>query len=378
MANTNFKPWLGDGAITDPTKLLQNTYNGLTAVGFQPNGFVKAGDFNAALRMATLVCAGLANALGFDATQTIDSSETAIAAAIKAPTFTSLKTTGDVTADGVLTGASLKIGNAERISSAGKVTASSVEVDNTINASTIHAVSEVSGGEVSSEGDVTASGTVYGDSLDIGGGAAQISSAGDFTGRNINAKAVKATSITNTGLYSGKNITGTNLTVANVYGTGGTAPVFQNGATFNDTVKLPSKGATLQGSYGSGWIAITSGVSTFNTELVLSDSTYADAAAKKSIVLIRIALWNKDTSSDVTGIYYGLFPNSKQEGVISYTVAGEPSIRITVVTDLTFPGSVPRVKITLQGSVLASVYSHVAIETARLFDTPFTNITSPT
>lgn len=377
MANTNFKPWLGDGAITDPTKLLQNTYNGLTAVGFQPNGFVKAGDFNAALRMATLVCAGLANALGFDATQTIDSSEAAIAAAIKAPTFASLKTTGDVTADGALTGASLKIGNVERISSTGKVTASSVEVDNTINASTIHAVSEVSGGEVSSEGDVTASGTVYGDSLDIGGGAAQISSAGDFTGRDINAKAVKVTSITNTGLYSGKNITGTNLTVTNVYGTGGMAPVFQNGATFNDTVKLPHKGATLQGSYGSGWMEI-SGTPPVNKKLVLSDSTYADAATKKSVILIRVALWNKDTNSAVTGIYYGLFPNSKQEVVLNYTVTNEPSIRMTIVTDLTFPGSVPRVKITLQGSVLASVYSHVAIETIRLFDTPFTDITSPT
>lgn len=377
MANTNFKPWLGDGAISDPTKLLQNTYNGLTTVGFQPNGFVKAGDFNAALRMATLVCAGLANALGFDVTQTIDSSEAAIAAAIKSPTFASLKTTGAVEAGGVLTGASLKIGTTERISSTGKVTASDVEVGNTINASTIHAVSEVSGGEVSSEGDVTASGTVYGDSLDIGGGAAQISSAGDFTGRDINAKAVKVTSITNTGLYSGKNITGTNLTVTNVYGTGGTAPVFQNGATFNDTVKLPNKGATLQGSYGSGWMEI-SGTPPVNKEFVLSDSNYADAATKKSVILIRVALWNKDTNSAVTGIYYGLFPNSKQEVVLNYTVTNEPSIRMTLITDLTFPGSVPRVKITLQGSVLTSVYSHVAIETARLFDTPFTDITSPT
>ena len=275
----------------------------------------------------------------------------------------------------MLTGASLKIGNTERISSAGKVTASSIAVDNTINASTIHAVSEVSGGEVSSEGDVTASGTVYGDSLDIGGGAAQISSAGDFTGRDINAKAVKATSITNTGLYSGKNITGTNLTVTNVYGTGGAAPTFQNGATFNDTVKLPSKGATLQGSYGSGWVAITSGATTFNTKLVLSDSTYSDVGAKKSVVLIRVAFYT-GSSSDVH-IYYGLFPSSTQETVLAYTVTGAVSARMTLSTEIV--NAKPQVSLTITSTAsISSFYTHVAIETTRLFDTPFTDITSPT
>lgn len=375
MANTNFKPWLGDGAISDPTKLLQNTYSSLTTVGFQPNGFVKAGDFNAALRMATLVCAGLANALGFDSTQTIDSSEAAIAAAIKSPSFTSISTTGAVTAGGVLTGASLKIGSTERISSDGKVTASNVDVNNSVNASTIHAVSELSGGEVSSEGDVTASGTVYGDSLDIGGGAAQISSSGDFTGRDVDAKAIKATSITNTGLYSGKNITGTNLTVTNVYGTGGAAPTFQNGATFNDTVKLPSKGATLQGSYGSGWVAITSGATTFSTKLVLSDSTYSDVVTKKSVVLIRVAFYTGSTS-DVS-VYYGLFPSSKQEVVLAYTVTGAVSARMTLSTEIV--NATPQVSLTITSTAsISSFYTHVAIETARLFDTPFTTITSPT
>lgn len=375
MANTNFKPWLGDGAISDPTKRLQSTYSSLTTVGFQPNGFVKAGDFNAALRMATLVCAGLANALGFDATQTIDSSEAAIAAAIKSPSFTSISTTGAVTAGGALAGASLKIGNTERISSTGAVTASSVDVDNSVNASTIHAVSELSGGEVFSEGDVTASGTIYGDSLDIGGGAAQISSSGDFTGRDVDAKAIKATSITNTGLYSGKNITGTNLTVTNIYGTGGAAPTFQNGATFNDTVKLPSKGATLQGSYGSGWIPITSGATTFNTKLVLSDSTYSDVAAKKSVVLIRVAFYT-GSSSDVH-IYYGLFPSSTQETVLAYTVTGAVSARMTVSTEIV--NATPQVSLTITSTAsISSFYTHVAIETARLFDTPFTTITSPT
>lgn len=372
MANINFTTWLGNSATSGQ----QAQYNALTG-GFQAGGFVKAEDFNAALRMTTLICAGIADGFSFATNLGVDSSEDAIAAAIKAPTFASLKTTGTITAGGVLTGASLKIGNTERISSTGKVTASDVDVGNSINASTIHAVSEVSGGEISSEGDVTASGTVYADSLNIAAGAAQISSAGDFTGRDIDVKAVKVTSITNTGLYSGKNITGTTLTVTNVYGTGGTAPVFQNGATFNDTVKLPSKGTTLQGSYGSGWIAITSGATEFNTALVLSDSTYSDVATKKSIILIRVALWNKDTNNAVTGIYYGLFPNSSQEVALAYSVTGDASVRMTIATDMTTgAGSTPRVTIKLKSSASLS-YSHVAIETIRLFDTPFSDITKP-
>ena len=149
----------------------------------------------------------------------------------------------------------------------------------------------------------------------------------------------------------------------------------QNGATFYDTVKLPSKGATLQGSYGSGWVAITRGATTFSTKLVLSDSTYSDVATKKSVVLIRVAFYTGSTS-DVS-VYYGLFPSSKQEVVPAYTVTGAVSARMTLSTKIV--NATPQVSLTITSTAsISSFYTHVAIETIRLFDTPFTTITSPT
>lgn len=390
MANINFKPWLGDGAISDPTKLLQNTYNGLTAVGFQPNGFVKAGDFNAALRMTTLVCAGLANALGFDATQTIDSSEAAIAAAIKTPTFTSLKTTGDVTADGALIGASLKIGNTERISSTGKVTASDVDVGNSINASTIHAVSEVSGGEISSEGDVTASGTVYGDSLDIGGGAAQISSAGDFTGRNIDAKAVKATSITNTGLYSGKNITGTNLTVTNVYGTGGAAPTFQNGitvggaatfngacsfnqgATFSGSTTIPNTGLTTSGSLSTGWATSIAASPTYRLQLELSSSEYSNLSMGNGCVAAQVGFRIGSISERMMGLYLIEFPKSDNIFIVEYAADLTPSIIMELNGSVNANNKpVLTLVVKSKSANISDLYSGILLRTIKVFNTSF-------
>lgn len=390
MANTNFKPWLGDGAITDPTKLLQNTYNGLTTVGFQPNGFVKAGDFNAALRMATLVCAGLANALGFDATQTIDSSEAAIAEAIKTPSFTSINTTGAITASGALTGASLKIGNVERISSAGKVTASSVAVDNTINASTIHAVSEVSGGEVSSEGDVTASGTVYGDSLDIGGGAAQISSAGDFTGRNVNGKAISATSITNTGLYSGKNITGTNLTVTNVYGTGGTAPTFQNGITVNNgstfngacafkqnvtfgaSTTIPAAGLTTSSSLSTGWATSIAASTTYRLQLELSSSEYSNLSMGNGCVAAQVGFRVSSVSERMMGLYLIEFPKSDNIFIVEYTADLTPSIIMELNGSINASGTpVLTLVVKSKSANISDLYSGILLRTIKVFNTSF-------
>lgn len=79
MANTNFKTWLGSDTLSGANSQ-QNTYNGIIN-GFSAGGQIKAGDFNAALRMTTLVCAGIAAACGFD-TSTIDASESAITSAI--------------------------------------------------------------------------------------------------------------------------------------------------------------------------------------------------------------------------------------------------------------------------------------------------------
>lgn len=390
MANTNFKPWLGDGAITDPTKRLQTTYSSLTTVGFQPNGFVKAGDFNTALRMATLVCAGLANALGFDATQTIDSSETAIAEAIKSPSFTSINTTGAITAGGVLTGASLKIDNTERISSDGKVTASNIDVGNTINASTIHAVSELSGGEVSSEGDVTASGTVYGDSLNIGGSAAQISSSGDFTGRNVSGKAISATSITNTGLYSGKNITGTNLTVTNVYGTGGAAPTFQNGitvnngSTFNGTctfkqnvtfgasTTIPAAGLTTSSSLSTGWATNITASTTYRLSLELSSSEYSNLSMGNGCVAAQVGFRVSSISERMMGLYLIEFPKSDNIFIVEYASDLTPSIIMELNGSVNASGTpVLTLVVKSKSANISDLYSGILLRTIKVFNTSF-------
>lgn len=85
MANTNFKPWLGSAALSEVNSQ-QNTYNGIIN-GFSAGGQIKAGDFNAALRMTTLVCAGIAAACGFDASK-IDAAESTITDAITAKLIT--------------------------------------------------------------------------------------------------------------------------------------------------------------------------------------------------------------------------------------------------------------------------------------------------
>lgn len=81
MANINFKPWLGSAASTDQQTYYTGLVNAQTG-GFQPRALIKAQDFNAILRMTTLICAGIAGAYNLDSL-TIDASEDAITAAIK-------------------------------------------------------------------------------------------------------------------------------------------------------------------------------------------------------------------------------------------------------------------------------------------------------
>lgn len=85
MANTNFKTWL-DSAALSGDNAQQSIYNGITS-GFSAGGQIKAGDFNAALRMTTLVCAGIAAACEFDNLK-IDAAEDAIKNAITAKLIT--------------------------------------------------------------------------------------------------------------------------------------------------------------------------------------------------------------------------------------------------------------------------------------------------
>lgn len=96
MANINFKPWLGTTVSTGQQAYYSSLINAQPA-GFQPKTLIKAQDFNAALRMATLVCAGIADAFGFD-TLTIDAAEDTIANAIKNYKFPNL-TAKNITAD---------------------------------------------------------------------------------------------------------------------------------------------------------------------------------------------------------------------------------------------------------------------------------------
>lgn len=392
MANTNFKPWLGGGAITEPAKQLQNTYSNLTTVGFQPNGFVKAGDFNAALRMATLVCAGLANALGFDSTQTIDSSEAAIAAAIKSPSFTSINTTGAITAGGILTGASLKIGNTERISSTGKVTASDVYVGNTIHADFVQAESEVSGSTIYSYGGVTAAGSISGDSLCIGNLAVEISSDGDFSGGNINAKAVKATSITNTGLYSGKNITGTNLTVTNVYGTSGTAPTFQNGitvggaatfngacnfkqgVTFSGSTTIPNTGLTTSSSLSTGWATNITAAPTYRLQLELSSSEYSNLIMGNGCVAAQVGfrVGVSSISERMMGLYLIEFPKSDNIFIVEYAADLTPSIIMELNGSVNADNKpVLTLVVKSKSANISDLYSSILLRTIKVFNTSF-------
>lgn len=97
MAN-NFIPWLGSNATASPQ---QANYGKIALTGFEAGGFVKAEDFNAALRMTTLVCAGIASVFGFDSL-TIDNSEETITNKIKNPVFESLAVYGSVNIVGTL------------------------------------------------------------------------------------------------------------------------------------------------------------------------------------------------------------------------------------------------------------------------------------
>ena len=100
MANINFKPWLGAGVLSG-TDAQQTNYNTISAP-FQPGDLIKSTDFNALLRMTTLVCAGVASAFDIDSL-TIDTSEDAINKKLKNPTFETLIVNGSVNGYGSIT-----------------------------------------------------------------------------------------------------------------------------------------------------------------------------------------------------------------------------------------------------------------------------------
>ena len=214
MAN-NFIPWLGSTATTSPQ---QANYGKIAKTGFKAGGFVKAEDFNAALRMTTLVCAGIASVFGFDS-NTIDVSEDIITKAIQGAKITLGEITAskvssrdisantlsvtDINASERISGQSLTILNVERITAGGTIIGTSYKVDN----DTV----------------IDSNKNISGTSLTIGNSAAAITAAGDISGKSYtignlqvidNARNIKNIDsitangdITTDGDLSGNNIT---------------------------------------------------------------------------------------------------------------------------------------------------------------------------
>lgn len=173
MAN-NFIPWLGSTATTSPQ---QANYGKIAVTGFEAGGFVKAEDFNAALRMTTLVCAGIASVFGFDSL-TIDDSEDAINNKIKNPVFESLAVYGSVNITGTL--------YAEGISGGSGTVSSRVVSTETLEIST--------GGTI----DASKNGTIRAQSIT----ANEIKGNGLITTEQLNAGSITASAGTITGLTS--------------------------------------------------------------------------------------------------------------------------------------------------------------------------------
>lgn len=205
MANQNFIPWL-EGK--EQYSAQQNQYNNIYKNGFESGNLVKAEDFNAALRMTTLVCAGIASVFGFD-NKTIDASEDTIAKAIQAanitlgdinansitskmgintPSVTAaqvgasiINATTTITARGALSGGSLNINGTERIDSTGNIK-NIASIDTT--------------------GSVRAGGVLEGNSLTING-VERINSDGNITGALVT---VNEASMTRLGFTAGSNL----------------------------------------------------------------------------------------------------------------------------------------------------------------------------
>lgn len=215
MANQNFIPWL-EGK--DQYSAQQNQYNNIYKNGFESGNLVKAEDFNAALRMTTLVCAGIASVFGFD-NKTIDASEDTIAKAIQAANIT----LGDITAGDITVGdinassITSKMGISTPSVTAAKVGASIINATTTITArGALSGMSlNINGTEridstgnikniasVDTAGSIRAAGVLEGNSLTING-VERITSEGEITGTLVT---VNEASMTQLGFTAGSNL----------------------------------------------------------------------------------------------------------------------------------------------------------------------------
>lgn len=245
MAN-NFIPWLGSNATTSPQ---QANYGKIAVTGFEAGGFVKAEDFNAALRMTTLVCAGIASAFGFD-NKSIDVSEKDITDAIQAANITLGNITANiitvnkqintpsiiaryvngqtinadtVTVNTAIDGGSLNIDGTKRIDQAGNIFGRSYNINNDTvidNNKNISGASLTIGNDIAT---ISAAGDISGKSYTVGN-LQVIDNAGNISGESITSKKITSTGtitgnsldINGRGISAQGAITGDSLTINSV------------------------------------------------------------------------------------------------------------------------------------------------------------------
>lgn len=235
MAN-NFIPWLGSNATASPQ---QANYGKIAGTGFEAGGFVKAEDFNAALRMTTLVCAGIASVFGFD-TNTIDVSEKDITDAIQGANIT----LGTITANGITVKQQINTSsisaqyingqtiNAETVTVNNAIDGGSLNIDGTIQAQSITANVITGNAAITTEqlnaGSITASaGTITGlSSTTIDTSTIEVD--------NINAKA------------AGKITIGTTLSATTIEGSSATI------GTGSEKTEISSSGITTNSLTAAG------------------------------------------------------------------------------------------------------------------------------
>lgn len=225
MAN-NFIPWLGSDATTSPQ---QKNYGKIALTGFEAGGFVKAEDFNAALRMTTLVCAGIASVFGFDSL-TIDNSEEIITNAIQGANIT----LGSITANGIIVKQQINTSS---------ISAQYIN-GQTINAETVTVNNAIDGGSLNIDGTkrIDSNGNISGTSLTIGNDVATISAAGDISGKSYTVGNLQV--IDNAGNISGESVTSKKIT--------------STGTIIGNSLNINGRGISAQGAITGDSLTINS------------------------------------------------------------------------------------------------------------------------
>ena len=311
MADANFIPWLDTEATTNQ----QEIYKDIVKVGFKPDTFVKAGDFNAALRMTTLVCAGIAKVFGFDSTYTIDASEDTIAKAIQNASITLGDVTlGDITSHSITSNTTIRAKG--RITSDNSYNLGAYTVidsgSNIMGASykTLRGVSVIdSVGNITGT-DITAAGTLKGKSLNIND-AATITDEGIITGALVS---VNKASMTYLGFTAGpllvidndanisaervisKTITGTNITASGV--------LKGNSLNINNTGRVDSSGNITGASYNVGSNAVIDS----NRNITGTNITASGVLKGNSLNINNTG--RVDSSGNITGASYNVGSNA--------------------------------------------------------------------